>query len=110
MRPPTCTGDARSRPGPTTPTMRSCTGRRASCRTRASTRRRRASSRHRPSATSTTAETEALRRGLVRLHLVYQAVDGGPVGVGVVDLDERVPLVGQRVLGIDRLDGALRLA
>ena len=32
------------------------------------------------------------------------------VGVGVVDLDERLPLVGQRVLGEDRLDRALRLA
>ena len=36
--------------------------------------------------------------------------DVHPVAVGVVDLDERLPLVGQRVLREDRLDGALRLA
>ena len=33
-----------------------------------------------------------------------------PFVEGVVDLDERVPFVGQRVLGEDRLDRALGLA
>ena len=47
-----------------------------------------------------------LGRVLVR-ELVH---DVAPVAVGVVDLDERLPLVGERVLREDRLDRALRLA
>src|SRR5581483_3643810 len=40
-----------------------------------------------------------------------QAVDGlDPLVEGGVDADERLPLLWQRVLGEDRLDGALRLA
>ena len=42
--------------------------------------------------------------------LVDERVDLGRVGEGVVDLDEGVPLVRERVLGEDRLDRALRLA
>ena len=43
--------------------------------------------------------------------LVGELVDDvGPVAVGVVDLDEGLPFVGERVLGEDRLDGALRFA
>ena len=47
-----------------------------------------------------------LGRVLVR-ELVH---DVRAVAVGVVDLDERLPLIGQRVLGEDRLDRALRFA
>ena len=42
--------------------------------------------------------------------LVDEGVDRVGVGIGVVDLDERLPLVGEGVLGEDRLDRALRLA
>ncbi len=42
--------------------------------------------------------------------LVDERVDLRRVGKRVVDLDERVPLVGQRVLGKDRLDRALGFA
>src|SRR5581483_12523672 len=41
---------------------------------------------------------------------VGELVDLRRVGIGVVDLDERLPLLGQRVLGEDRLDRALRFA
>src|SRR5438046_1050874 len=46
---------------------------------------------------------------LGRLHVVDELVDRVVVGIGVIDLDERLPLVGQRVLGKDRLDRALGL-
>src|SRR5215204_5110651 len=36
--------------------------------------------------------------------------DLGALAVGVVDLDERLPLIRKRVFGEDGLDGALRLA
>src|SRR5687767_12105405 len=43
--------------------------------------------------------------------LVDERVDRrGAAAVGVVDLDEGLPLVGERILGKDRLDRALRLA
>src|SRR5215210_8354709 len=42
---------------------------------------------------------------------VHELVDHvGALVVGVVDLHERLPFLGQRVLGEDRLDRALRLA
>ena len=47
---------------------------------------------------------------LLRVLLRETVHDLGPLVVGVVDLDERVPLVRQRVLGEDRLDRALRFA
>ena len=49
-----------------------------------------------------------LRAG--RLHVVHELVDRVAIGECVVDLDERLPFVGQRVLRKDRLDGALGLA
>ncbi|MBM2822499.1 MAG: putative ferredoxin [Thermoleophilia bacterium] len=42
--------------------------------------------------------------------LVSEGVDLLGIRERVVDLDERVPLVGQRVLGENRLNRALRLA
>src|SRR5262249_47921914 len=42
--------------------------------------------------------------------LVRELVDRVRVRIGVVDLHERLPFLGQRILREDRLDGALRLA